>query len=122
METESIQPYIQAWKLRIARREKARKKRWQEARREAEALAKTLGKRYGADKVVLFGSVLDGDRFHEGSDIDLAVRGLRPDSFFAAWNKLEEASPFRVDLVTLESCRTSLKARILTKGEVLYGG
>jgi predicted nucleotidyltransferase len=122
METESIQPYIQAWKLRIARREKARKKRWQEARREAEALAKTLGKRYGADKVVLFGSVLDGDRFHEGSDIDLAVRGLRPERFFTAWNKLEEASPFRVNLVTLESCRTSLKARILTKGEVLYGG
>ncbi len=85
-------------------------------------MAKTLGKRYGADKVVLFGSVLNGDRFHEGSDIDLAVRGLRPESFFAAWNKLEEASPFRVDLVTLESCRTSLEARILTKGEVLYGG
>ncbi|MCD6334986.1 MAG: nucleotidyltransferase domain-containing protein [Candidatus Latescibacteria bacterium] len=122
METESFQPYIQAWKLRIARREKARKKRWQLARREAEALAKKLGKRYGADKVVLFGSVLDGNRFHEGSDIDLAVRGLRPERFFAAWSKLEEASPFRVDLVTLESCRTSLKARILTKGEVLYGG
>ena len=122
METESIQPYIQAWKLRIARREKARKTRWQLARREAEALAETLAKRYGADKVVIFGSVLDGDRFHEGSDIDLAVRGLRPESFFTAWNKLEEASPFRVDLVTLESCRTSLKARILTKGEVLYGG
>ena len=122
METESIQPYIQAWKLRIARREKARKKRWQEARREAEALAKTLGKRYGADKVVLFGSVLEGDRFHEGSDIDLAVRGLRPESFFAAWNKLEEASSFQVDLVTLESCCASLKERVLTTGGVLYGG
>jgi len=119
--TESFQTYIQAWKLRIARREKSRKKRWQEARREAEVLAERLGKRYGADKVVLFGSVLDGDRFHEGSDIDLAVGGLRPETFFAVWDKLEEANPFRVDLVALESCRASLKARILTKGEMLYG-
>ncbi len=121
METESFQPYIQAWKLRIARRERAQKERWQEARREAEALAEMLVKHYGADKVVLFGSVLDGDRFYEGSDIDLAVSGLPPESFFAVWDKLEEASPFRVDLVTLESCRASLKARILTKGEMLYG-
>jgi len=84
-------------------------------------LAERLGKHYGADKVLLFGSVLDGDRFHEGSDIDLAVCGLRPGTFFAVWNKLEETSSFRVDLVMLESCRASLKARILTKGEMLYG-
>lgn len=84
-------------------------------------LAERLAKRYGADKVVPFGSVLDGDRFLEGSDIDLAVCGLPSETFFAVWNKLEEACPFQVDLVTLELCRASLKAWILTQGEILYG-
>ena len=49
-----------------------------------------LGKKYGAERVVLFGSRARGDN-HERSDIDLAVFGL-PDVACA---------PFRLDLEEL---------------------
>lgn len=60
-------------------------------------LAACLRERYGATRIILFGSLAQG-RFHEDSDIDLAVAGIEPGRFFFALGELLPLSPFPIDL------------------------
>ncbi|MEO0456934.1 MAG: nucleotidyltransferase domain-containing protein [Cyanobacteria bacterium P01_A01_bin.114] len=53
---------------------------WEAAR----LAAKCLKEKFGATRVVLFGSLLKHETMHETSDIDLAVWGLPGDQFFQA--------------------------------------
>lgn len=72
----------------------------------AQRLAQILVDRYGATRVILVGSLSRGE-FAEGSDIDLAVTGVRPEVFFRAGADLErEACGLEVDLVPLESANS----------------
>lgn len=67
----------------------------------------------GAREVYVFGSVATG-RTHEGSDVDLAVAGLPPESFFATMAHLEDLFEGNVDLVDLDDATpftAYLKAR-----------
>lgn len=71
-------------------------------------------------RVILFGSTARG-AFGAGSDIDLAVEGLEPASFFRAWLEVEEAAgglPF--DLVDLNDASAPLRATIEREGVVLF--
>ena len=52
-----------------------------EAAREA---AHILKGRFGADRVRVFGSLVHEEMLHSGSDIDLAVEGLRPIDYWEA--------------------------------------
>ena len=72
-----------------------------------------------AQEVILFGSLLHRERFHLSSDIDLAVRGLDPLDYFTAVAKLQDLSPFKIDLVRLERCKPSLAAVIAREGKPL---
>jgi predicted nucleotidyltransferase len=72
--------------------------RRQSAQEVAQAAAQLLRDRFGASRVVLFGSVLTAD-FHEASDIDLAVWGIAPADYFAAVGWLQGLSEFAIDLV-----------------------
>ncbi|GEM_PF-2538234 len=56
------------------------------------------------DKVFLTGSILKEGRFHEHSDIDIAVDGLRED-YFKTHTDLEDILKREVDLIELERCR-----------------
>ena len=58
-----------------------KEKRRQDALTKAKEAAKILKDKYKAEKVVLFGSVLDQDRFYLRSDVDLAVFGLKDELF-----------------------------------------
>jgi len=87
--------------------------------REAKALSKILGEKFGAQRVALFGSVLDPDRFREDSDIDLAVTGLPQGSFFRAYGYLLMRSAFPIDLKPWESLTPSLRCQV-AKGRSLY--
>jgi predicted nucleotidyltransferase len=60
-----------------------------------------LLKAAGAREVYVFGSVAAG-RAHEGSDIDLAVAGLPPETFFATMARLADLLDRTVDLVDLD--------------------
>ena len=55
----------------------------------------------GAREVYVFGSLLS-KRFHEGSDVDVAVSGLPPDRFFSTMARLGELFDRPVDLVDLD--------------------
>lgn len=100
------------------RRELARRREraWQVARRAAELLKE----QFGATQVAAFGSLVHGYWFSRTSDIDLAVWGLLAEDYFVAVAKLQDLSPdFRIDLVTMESCRPALRDIILQEGSVL---
>ncbi|MGB9777646.1 MAG: nucleotidyltransferase family protein [Anaerolineae bacterium] len=94
------------------------KRRREEALRAAEACATLLRERFGARRVVLFGSLAGDLPEHDFSDIDLAVEGLPPEDFFRAYSACWNLMPpgLMLDLVPLESASPELRARIL--GEV----
>ncbi|MBM4431747.1 MAG: nucleotidyltransferase domain-containing protein [Chloroflexi bacterium] len=100
------------------RQELARRREcaWQVARR-ATALLK---EQFGATQVAAFGSLVHGFWFSRTSDIDLAAWGLRVDDYFVAVARLQDLSPdFRIDLVTMESCRPALRDIIVREGKPL---
>lgn len=78
--------------------------------------AKTLlQQRYGADRVVLFGSFARGD-VSEHSDVDLAVEGLDGAGCFTAIADSTGLLDTPVDLIEIERASESLRARIAHEG------
>ncbi|MBI4702236.1 MAG: nucleotidyltransferase domain-containing protein [Deltaproteobacteria bacterium] len=86
-----------------------------------DAVVSLLVERFGARRVILFGSLADGG-WSEASDVDLAVEGLAGD-WFEAWDAAEQAlgPDWRLDLVPVEQARPALRQSI-ARGEVLHGG
>ena len=82
--------------------------------REAAAVLKA---RYGARRVVLFGSLAHAAWFMPDSDVDLAVEGLAGDDYWRAWRLVEEIIGDRpVDLIEIEMVSESLKRAIQRHG------
>jgi hypothetical protein len=50
----------------------------------ARKAAQLLRERYGVNRIRLFGSLAHKSNFHVGSDIDLAVEGLKPSDYWEA--------------------------------------
>jgi len=82
------------------------------------AAADLVRTRYGVTDVVLFGSLATGT-FTDRSDVDIAVRGLDPASYFAALADLMALVAGPVDLVRLEQAPASLRDRISNEGKPL---
>ena len=79
--------------------------------------ATLLHKRFGARRVVLFGSLAHAAWFHPQSDVDIAVEGLAGDAYWKAWQLLEDQIPDRsVDLVEIETAGDSLRRAIQRSG------
>ncbi len=86
------------------------------ARNVAGSIARELVKRFGAHKVVLFGSAARGS-IHKKSDIDIAVWGILPKDFYRAVAFASGYSKeWKVDLVDAEDCRENLRRSILKDG------
>ena len=82
--------------------------------REAAGMLKT---RFGARRVVLFGSLAHAAWFAADSDVDLAVEGLSAQEYWEAWRAVEELIRDRpVDLVALETAGESLRRAIERTG------
>ena len=76
-------------------------------------------KSIGCKEIILFGSLSDGtfDRF---SDIDLAISGITPWSYFEAVAVLPSLIGCKVDLVTMDHISDELEKRIRKQGKMLY--
>jgi len=89
-----------------------------EALAAAQACAELLKTRFGARRVIIFGSLAGQGPWHGRSDIDLAVEGLAPADYIpalsACWELLPEG--IELDLVPLEDAHPEMRAYIL--GEV----
>ena len=76
-------------------------------------------KSIGCKEIILFGSLSDGtsDRY---SDIDLAVSGISPWSYFEAVVVLPSLIGSKVDLVSMDHTSAELRKRIRKQGKILY--
>jgi len=73
----------------------------------ARQCAKILKERFGAEKVVLFGSLLDHQQMSWRSDIDLAVWGLPEKDYFKAVGVLLDiAEDFSLDLMEVQHAKS----------------
>ena len=86
----------------------------------AELCTRLLKERFGARQVIIFGSAARYEIWHENSYLDLAVEGLVPEMFFAAYTACCEQLPpcLDLDLVPLENVYPEMRARILKEVEM----
>lgn len=92
-----------------------------DAHREALAVAQELADKFGATRVLLFGSVARGEGA-PGSDIDLLVAGIAPMHWFAACAVADRVARVAyVDMAPWPGVRPSVLERALSEGEVLLG-
>ncbi len=79
---------------------------------------RTICRKYGVKRALLFGSSLDTTR--EARDIDLAVEGLSPRDFFRFYGDLMFALSKPVDVVDLAGCSKFLDL-VRRDGVAIYG-
>ena len=112
---EGWRSYLEAARRRpappeVTPAERRARERLLERVREAAAVLKA---RFGARRVVLFGSLAHAAWFMPDSDVDLAVEGLAGDDYWRAWRLVEEIIGDRpVDLIEIEMVGESLKRAI----------
>ena len=94
--------------------------RFQQAEEVAEQAATLLKEKFGAERVMVFGSLVHKCWFSNTSDVDLAVWGLDNLTYLNAVAKLQDlSSEFKIDLVRMESCKPALEKSILQEGQFL---
>lgn len=81
----------------------------------AQTCSSLLIDKFGAKKVILFGSLAGQTPWHDRSDIDLAVEGLPEGTFFSAYSACRDLLPqgLELDLVPLEDIYPEMRERIL---------
>jgi predicted nucleotidyltransferase len=80
-------------------------------------IAKLLKEQYGANRVVLFGSLAHDAWFTPRSDIDICAEGIPVDRFFRAESEvLKRSEGFKIDLVDPEECPPELLSKIEEEG------
>lgn len=90
-----------------------RERAWEQARR----AARVLREKFGATRVVVFGSLAHNLWYSERSDIDLAVWGIKPADYLEAIGAVETViSGFEFNLVDPKDCFPSIRESIDKQG------
>ncbi|MFB6272770.1 MAG: nucleotidyltransferase family protein [Salinibacter sp.] len=114
---EDLERYRQTLRRRNAADREQQTHARRQAHNDAQRAATLLKTDFGADRVVLFGSVVRDERLSPHSDLDLAIAGVSGIDYYRAVARVQSVSEERsVDLVRLESCRHSLRQRIDESG------
>ncbi len=83
----------------------------------AREASRMLREKYGAHRVVVFGSLARGKFFSRWSDIDLAAWGIHPRRIYSAVAAVTGFSKdYRLDLVDPESCRPAVREALEKEG------
>ena len=77
-----------------------------------------IGRKYGAKRIILFGSCLED--MAAARDIDIAVSGIPPGRFFDFYADVSMNIPDEADIIDLDDLDAHLRRRIETKGKFLY--
>lgn len=91
---------------------------------EIKAVVEPIARKYGVDRVYLFGSYARGD-VTENSDIDLRVDKGSLKGMFALcglYTEIEEALQTKVDVMTTGSLEEEFLHKIRKEEVLLYGG
>jgi predicted nucleotidyltransferase len=110
---------MNAYRKSARERENSRRKllddRRQHAWNIANKAASILKVEYGAERVVVFGSLVHPELFHLRSDIDLAVWGIK--DYFRAVSRLLDIDPdIDFDLVPIEDAGPGVLSAIENEG------
>lgn len=100
---EQMAVYRATARQRRQQKEETLALRYRRAWEVAQQAATILREQFGAQRVVIFGSALWSKRFHQHSDVDLAVWGLDEKVFYRAVTCLLDIDPtIPIDLVEAE--------------------
>ncbi|WP_291321171.1 hypothetical protein [Desulfonatronospira sp.] len=92
-----------------------------EAEADAQAIISMLITKYAPKRIYRWGSLLNPERFHEWSDIDLALEGLTdPMEGLHALDDACRLTRFPVDLVELERIHPEHAKTIRQQGIMIY--
>ena len=101
------------WQAELRRRDARRERAWDLAHR----AAALLRQEYGVQRVVVFGSLTQPDRFTQWSDVDLAAWGLTASNWLRAIGAVNSLSgEVALNLVDVECCSPELLTAIEREG------
>ena len=103
----------------VERRKQFLAKHKKEATLFANKIARILGEKFKAEKVIFYGSLVREDYFDYNSDIDLAVKGLG-NNFFSAYGYCLGLGEFDIDIRNYDSMPEEFKERVDREGIILY--
>ena len=113
----SQKQYIEWLRRSSTRQRQLPKEKLEHAWESARQAAQLLRERYNVNRVRVFGSLLYLNRFHDKSDIDLAVEGLSVHNY---WDALADVlfldNSITVDIVEPDTCPPTLWAIIEQEG------
>lgn len=107
--------YIDYWRQRTANQAEQQTQAMDQAWREVRQMAQCLRKEFGAQRILVFGSLVRG-RFTPESDIDLAADHIPPARYFEAVARANDFSQRWVDLKPLEALTPHFRDRVLATG------
>lgn len=64
--------------------------------------AVSILRKYGVKEIYIFGSLADGT-YNDNSDIDIAVRGLKPELYLKAYSELSFNITRKIDLLNMDT-------------------
>jgi len=118
---QALEEDVEAWKNRLEKAEQKRKNKLDKTMAAATRCSQLLQDDFNVNEVYLVGSSQDQERFHKKSDLDLAVKGLSPVTYYQALTRCWDQVPAgtRVDLITLEDLSRTEKKSLLENGREL---
>jgi predicted nucleotidyltransferase len=88
-----------------------------DAMEKARKVASMLKEKYGAKKVILFGSLVKSRYLHKRTDIDLLVEGIRLEDFLRAGADAWALTlPFDVDIIPMERSEKAVIEAAIKEG------
>ncbi len=76
-------------------------------------------KKYGVEKVLVYGSVARGD-YQDKSDLDICVEGLSNEYFFRALGECMMKTQHSISITDFNNTFGYFRERILKEGKVIY--
>lgn len=117
---QEFQQYLDGARKRQQARERELEQRRERALALAQEAADLLKRKYGVDRVVLFGSLTQPDTFTRWSDVDLAAFGLTQENYLKAMSDVAGLDPeIEVNLVDAGAVKPSLLEHIRSRGRRL---
>jgi len=114
-----VTSYVEGMRRRMAAREARERKAKRRARQVVDRVVAALSQPPRVQRIYLYGSLVY-HRFHDNSDIDIAVDGASREQLDAVVRALEADSPFRLDIRPFEDFSPPFQELITEFGESLY--
>lgn len=94
---------------------------FQKAQKDFASIREMLVREYRPLRVYQWGSLLDANRFHDYSDIDIAVEGVASaEEFFEMHRRADDMTEFHLDMVQIEKIEPIHADSIRKKGRLVY--